>query len=336
MYTRRELGTLTLGVWPGAIAAGAAKKISSKIHGVAIGLAGFSLFALPRQGILDATVEAMVEIGIGDCELFAPQTEPAELSERARPARRGGAGGPARVAGGGAGRTVGGEGRAPLTPEQAAAAEELRKWRATVSLDHYRDIRRKFEAAGLEISAFDASVGATPADEELTRACEVTKALGAKYMMVAVPRSVAKRLAPIAEKQKVRIGLQGRPNMNATDPDAMSKPPDYEEALSYSKSFGLSPDVGDATAGGYDSLKFVQDYHARIFALNMKDRTRAGASVQWGEGDTRIKEILQLVRDKKYPIRCYIDCDIPTVEGGSRVADVKRCFDYAKAVLTSS
>jgi hypothetical protein len=53
----------------------------------------------------------------------------------------------------------------------------------------------------------------------------------------------------------------------------------------------------------------------------------------WGQGDSRIKEILQLVRDKKYPIRCYIDCDYATAEGTTRVADVKRCMEFARAAL---
>ena len=152
-------------------------------------------------------------------------------------------------------------------------------------------------------------------------------------MMCAVTRSVAKRLAPIAEKHGTKIGLQGRPNMNSADPDALANPADFEEALGYSKNFGTSIDVGDATGGGWDVLKFIQDTHSRVFALNLKDRTKANVSMPWGQGESRIKEILQLVRDKKYPVRCYIDCDYPTPEGGTRQGDVKRCFEFAKAAL---
>jgi sugar phosphate isomerase/epimerase len=311
VYSRRYFGKFALGAIP---VSAAFARISSTVHGVQIGLAGFSLNGLPRKGILDTIVKTMVDIGLGDCLLFAPSTEPAELADRARPAR--GAGG-----------------RAPLSPEQAAAVEELRQWRLSVPLDYYKAIRKKFNDAGIEISGFDAALGASPSDEELARACAVTKALGARFMMTPLPRSMAKRLAPIAGRQGVKVGLQGRPNLNATDPDAISKPRDYEEAVALSKNFGTSIDVGDATAGGYDAFKFVQDYHAHVFALNLKDRTKAGLSVPWGEGDSHIKEILQLIRDKKYPIRCYIDCEYATAPGGSRIADVKRCFEYAKAAL---
>jgi sugar phosphate isomerase/epimerase len=103
--------------------------------------------------------------------------------------------------------------------------------------------------------------------------------------------------------------------------------------MGYSKNFGSSIDVGDATGGGWDAFKFIQDTHSRVLSLNLKDKTKAGVSMPWGEGDARIKDILQLIRDKKYDIRCYIDCDYATAPGGSRVDDIKRCFDYAKAAL---
>jgi sugar phosphate isomerase/epimerase len=313
-------------------------QISSKIHGVQMGVAGYSYNTLPRQGLLDVIVKSMTDDGIGDCLLFAPSTEPVELADKARPARGGGGGfggggggAQGRGAAGASGR--GGGGRTPMSPEQAAAVEALHQWHLTVPLDYYSGIRKKFTDAGLQINSYDASLGANTSDEDLNRACEATKTLGAHFMMVAVPKSVAKRLAPIAEKHGIKVGLQGRPNMNSTDPDAMAKPADYEEALGYSKNFGTSIDVGDATGGGWDAIQFIRDTHDRVFALNLKDRTKAGVSMPWGQGDSHIKEILQMIRDQKYPVLCYIDCDFATAEGGSRVDDVKRCFEFAKQAL---
>ncbi len=336
MYSRRQLGKLAMATLPAMEALG---KISSKLHGVQMGVAGYSYNTLPRQGLLDVIVKSMTDSGIGDCLLFAPSTEPVELADKARPARGGGgafggAGGSGAQGRGGGGPGAG-RGRGPVSPEQAAAAEALHQWHLTVPLDYYKGIRKKFTDAGLEINSYDAALGATTSDDDLNRACEVTKTLGAHLMMVAVPRSVAKRLAPVAEKHGIKVGLQGRPNMSSTDPDAMAKPADFEEAIGYSKNFGTSIDVGDATGGGWDAIQFIRDTHDRVFALNLKDRTKASVSMPWGQGDTRIKEMLQLIRDKKYPIRCYVDCDYATVEGGSRVDDVKRCFEFAKAALAS-
>lgn len=338
MYSRRHFGELALAGLPLSAAWG---KVPAKIHGVPFGVAGFSYNPLPRQGLLDVIVESMVDSGVGDCLIFAPSTEPVELADKARPARgggagfgRGGSGGQGRGgAGATGGRGGGGGGRAPLSPEQAAAVEALHQWHLTVPLNYYVNIRKKFADAGLTIHAIDASLAANSSDEDLSRACEAAKALGAQFMMTAIGRSVAKRLAPIAEKHGIRIGLQGRPNMSSVDTDAIARPADFDEALGYSKNFGISIDVGDATGGGWDALKYIQDAHSRVFALNLKDRTKAGVSVPWGQGDSRIKDTLRLVRDKKYPIHCYIDCDYATAEGGSRLADVKRCAEFARAAL---
>lgn len=326
MFTRRDFGKLAVAALPASCAWG---KITSKIHGVQMGVAGYSYNTLPRQGLLDVIIQSMVECGIGECLLYGYSTEPVDLADKARPARgggftRGGSGGGARGGGGG---------RGPANPEQAAAMEALRQWHLTAPLTYYTAIRKKFSDAGLEINSFDASFGNMTADEDLSKACEVTKALGATCMMCAVTKSAAKRLAGFADAHNLKVALQGRPNMSTTDPDVMAKPADFEEVLGYSKNFGSSIDVGDATGGGWDALKFIEDTHARVFGLNLKDRTKANVSVPWGDGDTHMRDILQLVRDKKYPIRCYIDCDYALPAGSTRQAEVKRCMEFAKAAL---
>lgn len=95
MYTRRHFGKLALAALP---VSGAMAKISSKIHGVQIGVATFSYTPLPRQGLLDAIIQSMVDCGIGDCLLNPPPTEPVDLLEKARPVRGGGGGGQAAAA----------------------------------------------------------------------------------------------------------------------------------------------------------------------------------------------------------------------------------------------
>jgi hypothetical protein len=116
MYTRRDLGKLALATLPAVSATG---KISSKIHGVQMGVCGFSYNTLPRQGLLDVIINSMVDSGIGDILLFAPSTEPVELADKARPARggggagRGGSGNAGRGGSGGQGRGAGEEAAPP-------------------------------------------------------------------------------------------------------------------------------------------------------------------------------------------------------------------------------
>jgi sugar phosphate isomerase/epimerase len=135
----------------------------------------------------------------------------------------------------------------------------------------------------------------------------------------------------MAERHDLLVGLQGIPTMHPTNPDQIAKPENYEEGVAPSKNFRITIDIGDAVGGGYDALKFVQDHHERIFQLFLKDRTKAGVSVPWGEGDTPIAAILKLIREQRWPIRGYIDNDYKSTL--SRAEDVKRSFAYAKRVL---
>jgi len=81
MYTRREFGLLTLGALalPRALAA----SVDSTVHGVRLGVQTYSFRDLPRPeggDMVDVIVQAMTASGLGECELWAPQVEPAPLS----------------------------------------------------------------------------------------------------------------------------------------------------------------------------------------------------------------------------------------------------------------
>jgi sugar phosphate isomerase/epimerase len=297
------------------MSASAAKKIDSVVQGIQFGLQSyvFSMIGLPQASVLDVVVKSMVESGLGECDLYAPLVEPAEISDRIRAAGPGGPG-------------------AAVPPEVAAARaqarQELAKWRMSVSLDYFRAIRKKFEDAGIVVYGLSGFPGST--EEELERTFDIAGSLGAQLVTLGIPLSAAKRVAPLAGKRGVRVGLQGRPDMSVTNPDVIAKPENFAAAVTLSKDYCISIDVGDATGGGWDSLKFVEDHHDRIALIYLKDRRKDRLSVPWGEGDTPLREILRLIRDKKYPIRCYVDCDYKT---GDRPADVKRSFEYAKAAL---
>ena len=312
MFSRRNLGKLALAALP--MAATAARKIDSVVRGIQFGLQSyvFSGTGLPQDGILDVVVKSMIESGLGECDLYAPLAEPAQFWDRIR------AGGPAVP-----GATV-----PPEVAARAQAREELAKWRMSVSLDYFRPIRKKFDDAGIEIYGLSGFPGST--EEELNRTFEIAGILGARLITLGVTLPAAKRIAPVVEKHSYLVGIQGRPDMSVTDPNAIASPKNFEEAVSLSKSYWMSFDIGDATGGGYDALKFVEAHHDRIALLYLKDRRKDRLSVPWGEGDTPVTEVLRLVRDRKYPIRCYIDCDYRTA---NRPADVKRSFEYAKAAL---
>jgi len=298
MISRRELGRLALGAL--ALPATAANKIDSVVHGLQFGLQSyiFTGIGLPQEGILDVVINCMVESRLGECDLYAPLVEPAQFWDRSRAA----------------------------TPQ---AREELAQWRMSVSLDHFRAVRKRFEDAGIQIYGLSGFPGAT--EEELSRTFDIAEALGARLITLGVTLSAARRVAPLAGKRGLTVALQGRPDMHPTNPDVISTPENFDAAVALSGSYRIGFDIGDATGGGYDALRFVEAHLERLALIYLKDRRKDRLSVPWGEGDTPIKEVLHLIRDRKAAIRCYIDCDHKT---SNRPADVKRSFEYAKAALS--
>ncbi|MEI9973083.1 MAG: hypothetical protein WDO73_14120 [Ignavibacteriota bacterium] len=197
-----------------------------------------------------------------------------------------------------------------------------------LTVDGYKAIRRKFDDAGIAIYGLSGFPGSTA--EELTRTLEIADVLGAELITLGITLPAARKIVPVVEKSRIHVLIQGNPNMHPSNPDTIARPEQYDEALSLSRSYRLSFDIGDATGGGYDSLKFVESHLDRTSLIYLKDRRKDRTSVRWGEGDTPVAEVLRLIRDRKAPIRCYIDCDYKTTD---RPADVKHSFEYSKKAL---
>ena len=64
----------------------------------------------------------------------------------------------------------------------------------------------------------------------------------------------------------------------------------------------------------------------------MKDRKKnKGENVDWGKGDTHIKEVLVLLRDKKYPIPAFIEYEYKGEADPE--TEVRRCYEFCKKAL---
>jgi sugar phosphate isomerase/epimerase len=287
------------------MAAWPATKIDSNIHGIQFGLQTyvFTTAGLPQSGLLDLAVESMVAARLGECDLFAPLVEPAEFWDKIRDS-------------------------SAAADDRTEARQALDRWRASVPLDFYHAIRKKINDAGIEIYGTSGFPART--EEELERAFAIADVLGAGLVTIASTLTAAKQLAPMVDKSRFRVGLQGRPDMHPANPEAISTPANFEQALALSKNYWMSFDIGDATGGGYDALSFVEAHHNRIALVYLKDRRKDRTSVPWGEGDTPIADVLHLAKDRKYPWRCFVDCDYKTTD---RPGDVKRSFEYAKKAL---
>lgn len=329
MHTRRDFGKIALASLPIARAFGA---INSKISGVQVGAITYSFGAMP----LDDVIKAFADIGLGEMELMSNTAEAAAGAPApAPPAGRGGGARGARGNAPGLGRQ---EIRPPMTEAQIAEARnqpravELRNWRLSASMDKFTDIRKKINGAGVDVALLCFNMGEAITDEEMDYAFKVAKTLGAKAISTSTRMTVAKRVAPIAESHKMMIGLHGHDNVS--DPNETGSLESYAKALSYGKYNGVNLDIGHFTSANYDAIAFIKEHHARITNLHVKDRKKDhGPNTVWGEGDTPIKAVLQLLKKEKYPFPANIELEYPIPEGSNRVAEVKKCYAFCKAAL---
>lgn len=325
LLTRRAFGQLTLAGLPltWALAQG-----NSKVNGVRIGVQSYSF----RNLSLDDAIKAMTDIGIGECELFSGHVEPRPQAGPAGPPRppQGAPAAGAPPAGGPPPPQMGGRQMTPEMRERMKQRqEETRKWRLTVSLDHFKDIRKKFDAAGIKLQAYNYSFNDSFSDEEIDRGFQMAQALGVKLITASSTLSAAKRVAPFADKYKLIVAMHGHSNL--TDPNEFAKPESFTAALAMSKYFAINLDIGHFFAAGFDPVAFLEANHARITNLHLKDRKKDnGANTVWGEGDTPIKPVLQLLKKKKYDIPANIEYEY---RGDDAVAEVRKCFQYIKGAL---
>jgi sugar phosphate isomerase/epimerase len=115
-------------------------------------------------------------------------------------------------------------------------------------------------------------------------------------------------------------------------PNEFARPEDFAEAMrGKSKYIAINLDIGHFTAAGYDPVTFLEQHHDRIVTLHLKDRKKnQGPNVPFGEGDTKIKEVLQVLKTKRYPIPANIEYEY---KGGDTIVEMKKCFAYCKAAL---
>jgi sugar phosphate isomerase/epimerase len=306
MYTRRDFAKIAAACLPLSlplsVALAQSAKINSVVGGVQLGTQTYSF----RDRPLDGVINAMVEIGLGECELYSPHVEP-----KAPPAQPG------------------------QSPADAAAArkayrDSLRNWRLTVPLDELQAVRKKFNDAGIGVYAYNLSLTDDFTDEEMDRGFVMSKALGVNVITASSTLTAAKRIAPFAEKHQMTVAFHGHSDIR--DPNQFAKPESFAAAMAMSKRFSINLDIGHFTAANYDAVDFIKANHDRILVLHLKDRKRdQGANVPFGQGDTPIKEVLQLLKKEKYPIRAYIEYEYRGADDA--VVEVKKCYQYCKDAL---
>jgi sugar phosphate isomerase/epimerase len=319
--TRRDFGRLALTAIPATSALtvpiGAQaqeRKPNSLINGVQLGTITYSYRSMPDQSA-EATLRYIVASGISAIELM---NGPAESFAGAPSAgRRGG--------GGGRGQT--------LTPEQQAAqlaaAEQLKQWRTSVSMDRFKALRKMYNDAGVTIYAWKVL---TPemSDDEFEYVFDVAEALGCTHTTLELPTDAAqlKRIGQFAEKRKIYAAYHTHTQATMTS---------FDQAFALSKANMSNIDLGHYVAGtGESPIPFLRTHHARIASVHLKDRTtpaHGAKNLPWGTGDTPLVDILQLMKRERYTFPASIELEYDVPAGSDAVKEVTRCLAFSQRAL---
>jgi sugar phosphate isomerase/epimerase len=328
-------------------------KPNSRYAGVQIGVISYSFNSIPVTDL----VSTIAKLGINEVELMSNHAE-ALVGAPTAPPRA-----PAANAGGGRGPAPAGRAapaaiayfsgdacadRAParpaanipdvqLPPEQQKFRQDQAAWRTSEStMNKYRDLRKQFDDAGINLGILCYNMNGNVVDEEIDYAFHMAQALGARSISSSSTVTIAKRVAAFADKYKMTWAGHGHDDV--CDPEQFARPETFEKILGFSPYIGVNLDIGHFTAGGYDAVAFIRRYHDRITNLHLKDRLKnpqgggRGANVRWGDGETPIREVLQLLRREQFGFPANIEYEY---QGTDAVIEVAKCLQYAKDILVA-
>jgi sugar phosphate isomerase/epimerase len=211
--------------------------------------------------------------------------------------------------------------------------EKLAAWRSSTTPATWKAVRAKFEDAGIDLALLCYNMQDSMKDDDIEYGFQMAKALGVKGITTSTTLTMAKRIAPVADRHKLLVGYHGHDATN--DPNQTATLESYATLMAYGKYNGVNLDIGHFTAAGYDAVAFIKEHHAKITNLHIKDRKKDhGPNVAvWGTGDTPMKEVLQLLKKEKYPIPANLELEYPVPEGSDIITEAKKCLAYVKSCL---
>ncbi|WP_426585756.1 sugar phosphate isomerase/epimerase family protein [Mucilaginibacter sp. R-33] len=279
------------------VVSGRVDKPNSLINGVQIGVITYSFRSMP--GTIEDLLRYCIDCNINAIELMG---DAAEMY----------AGAPKHEAG----------------EDWAAFGKKIAEWRTSAPMDKFKEIRKMYHDAGVNIYAWKPNaLGTKNSDAEIDYAFNAGKALGVNHVTVELPDEVqTKRLGDIAAKHKMMVGYHAH---------TQATPTLWDTALAQSKYNGINLDVGHYVAGTSSSpVPFIEKYHDRITSMHIKDRKfHDGPNQPWGQGDTPIKEVLQLLKNNHYKFPATIELEYKIPEGSHAIKEVKICRQFAADAL---
>ena len=305
-------------------------KPNSLINGVQIGCITYSFRSMPDQSA-EATLQYIKDSGLSAIELMG---DPAESF----------AGMPISPINRSKINQLGGKARRgeELTADEQKELDDMRaqsdlfqkevvQWRANADMKKFEQLRKMYNDAGVSIYAFKPNAfGKNNTDAEIAYGMKAAKALGASHVTLEHPSDDAHtlKLGKMGEQYGMSVGYHGHEQETFGF---------WDTAVAQSPKNGLNLDAGHYIAAGHsDLLPLIRKQQSRILSMHTKDRTNPAngkKNLAWGNGDTPISEILQLMKANKYKFPATIELEYAVPSNSDAVKEVQKCVDYCRKSL---
>jgi sugar phosphate isomerase/epimerase len=291
------------------------KKPNSKVGGVQLGLTTYSYLNMPHN--LEETLQYILQAGVNSVEMRSVLEEGLGIPKPPpRPPR---------------GVELSEKEKADNAKVLEGLKEEQRKWRLSLPMQKYADIRKMYNDAGVNIHSAKFAPSSW-SDAEIDYAYTAAKVLGAYGITDELTDEASQRLGKFAEKHNSLAilhthGQFGQPGF------------DIDKFLAYSPANRLNLDVGHYFGStGLHPNGILEKYHDKIPSIHIKDKTgpknvRPNTSVPFGEGETPVADILLLIKKEKWPINVDLELEYKIPEGSDAAKEVTKCIEYMKNIL---
>jgi sugar phosphate isomerase/epimerase len=292
------------------------KKPNSKVAGVQLGCTTYSYRNVPHK--VEDVVEYLLYAGINSIELRSVAEEDLGLPQM-----------PSRPRG-----TLTDKEKEEFAKATQEAREAQRKWRLSLPMERYADMRRKFNNAGIDVHIAKFAPSAW-SDEEIDYAYNAAAVLGSIGITDEMTDENCRRLGKFAEKHNSLAMFHTHGQV--ADPGFS-----FDKYLGYSPANMLNLDAGHYFgATGLHPNDVIIKYHEKMRSIHIKDKTgpknsQPDTNMPFGKGETPIADILLLLRKEKWPIEVDVELEYPIPEGTSPAKEVAISIEYMKNILESS
>jgi sugar phosphate isomerase/epimerase len=211
-------------------------------------------------------------------------------------------------------------------------SEARRKWRLNAPVSKFKELGKMFKDAAINVHIAKFSP-ANWTEAEIDYSFKAAKALGAVGVCNEIGDDACRKMGPIAKSNGMFAIFHN--HLQPGEPGWS-----FDKFLNYSPANMLNFDVGHYFgATGLHPNDIIERYHDRIVSIHVKDKTGpkdnpANTNMPWGKGTTPISDILLLIKKNRWQINVDIELEYPVPEGSDAVAEVRKCVDYCRNILS--